>query len=82
MFDRASALSGKACFIGLFTALFLAVFFAFEADWLSAIACTVILSPVIVLFGSVVIGPVSLVVGIATGVIASAAAAIHRVARP
>lgn len=81
MFDSVGEFSAKACFFGLFFALFWVVFSALEADWLSSIAYTVFLSPVIVLFGSIVIAPISLVFGFATGVIASVLTALHRVAR-
>ncbi|MDR2239930.1 MAG: hypothetical protein LBE33_05750 [Zoogloeaceae bacterium] len=83
MFERAFDLSTKISLFCLYSVLAGWLFFAIDADWLSSLLILFFLSPLILVVSSVIIGPISLAVGIVTGTLAVVFAAIHRrAARP
>ena len=84
MFDRVSTLAAKASFVGLYLIVFgwiLSSMLSSLDSWWVALAGLAILSPVVVLVGNFVIGPLSLAIGIAVATLVSMTAALIRFAR-
>ncbi len=84
MFDRVSTLAAKASFAGLYLIVFgwmLSSMLSSLDSWWVALAGLAVLSPVVVLIGNFVIGPLSLAIGIAAATLVSTTAALIRFAR-
>lgn len=84
MFNRVCALTAKACYAGLYLTLFgwlLSAALPAAESWWIALAVLILVSPLAVLIGNFVIGPLSWVAGVAAGTLTTALAALIRVAR-
>lgn len=84
MFDRVSTLAAKASFAGLYLIVFgwmLSSMLSSLDSWWVALASLAVLSPIVVLVGNFVIGPLSLAIGIAAATLVSTTAALIRFAR-
>jgi hypothetical protein len=84
MFDRVSTVAAKASFAGLYLIVFgwmLSSMLSSLDSWWVALASLAVLSPLVVLIGNFVIGPLSLAIGLAAATLASTTAALIRFAR-
>lgn len=80
MSNRTGNFTAKVSFAGLYLALFgwlLSFALSLADSWEAAVATVVLISPVVVLIGNFVIGPISMAVGL----LATATAALIRFAR-
>lgn len=84
MFDRVSTLAAKASFAGLYLIVFgwmlSSMLSSLDSLWV-ALAILAVLSPIVVLVGNFVIGPLSLAIGVAAATLVSTTAALIRFAR-